>query len=98
MLASAVEQCCPVIHQRPGRTQHLAGWTNVEIVFLIVGEVFPAERPIVAGRLVEHRNVRLDRVQNREKASPRSLVKMCGRLGSCSRCNRFSPMASSRSR
>ena len=35
---------------------------------------------------------------NREKASPRSLVKMCGRLGSCSRCSRFSPMASSRSR
>ena len=35
---------------------------------------------------------------NRVKASPRSLVKMCGRLGSCSRCSRFSPMASSRSR
>ena len=35
---------------------------------------------------------------NREKASPRSLVKMCGRLGSCSCCNRFSPVASSRSR
>src|SRR6202140_1307076 len=62
MLAGAVEQCCPVIHQSPGRAQHLAGWTDVEIAFLIVGEVFAGERPIVAGRLVEHRNVRLDRV------------------------------------
>ena len=35
---------------------------------------------------------------NREKAWPRSLVKMCGRLGSCSRCSRLRPMASSRSR
>jgi hypothetical protein len=31
-------------------------------VFLIVDEVFAGERPIVASRLVEHRNVRLDRV------------------------------------
>ena len=62
MLAGAVEKCCPVIHQSPGRTQHLTGWADVEIVFQIVGEVFAGERPIVAGLLVEHRNVRLDRV------------------------------------
>ena len=44
MLAGAVEQCCPVIHQSPGRAQHLVGWTDVEIAFLIVGEVFAGGR------------------------------------------------------
>ena len=50
LLAGAVEQCCPVIHQSPGRTQHLTGWADVEIVFQIVGEVFAGERPIVSFR------------------------------------------------
>jgi hypothetical protein len=61
MFAGAIEQCRPIIHQSSGRGQHLAGWTDVDIGFLIVGEVFARERPIVAGRLVEHRNLRLDR-------------------------------------
>jgi hypothetical protein len=39
----------------------LAGRTDVDINFLNVVEVAARERSIVAGRLVEHRNVRLDR-------------------------------------
>src|SRR6478672_5580645 len=37
-------------------------------------------------------------IADRVKAWPRSLVKMCARFGFCSRCSRFRPLASSRSR
>src|SRR6267142_4521564 len=57
----AIEQCCPIVHQSSGRGQRLASWTDVDISFLIVGEGFARERPIGAGRLVEHGNVWLDR-------------------------------------
>ena len=50
-----------VKNQSAGRGQRLAGWTDVDIGFLIIVEVSARERPIVAGGLVEHRNVRLDR-------------------------------------
>src|SRR6266850_4595946 len=60
MLAGAVEQCCSIIHQGPRGSQHLASWADVNVALLIVCEVVPRERSIGAGRLVEHRNVRLN--------------------------------------
>jgi hypothetical protein len=56
----AIEQCRPIVHQSSGRGQRLASWTDVDISFLILGEGFARERPIGAGRLVEHGNVRLE--------------------------------------
>src|SRR5262249_22681424 len=53
------------------------------------GQVIPAFCPAVPIILL---------MANRVKASPRSLVKIWGRLGSCSRCSRLRPLASSRSR
>jgi hypothetical protein len=44
MVAYAVEQCCSVVHQSAGRGQHLAGWTDVDIAFLIIVEVSARER------------------------------------------------------
>jgi hypothetical protein len=51
------------------------------------GQVILALRPAVAISLL---------IANLVKAWPRSEVKMCGRLGSCSRCRRLRPLASSR--
>jgi len=52
--AGAIEQCCPIIHQSSGRGQLLAGWTDVDIGFLIIGEGFARERPIGAYRRPEY--------------------------------------------
>jgi hypothetical protein len=55
MLAGAIEQCCPIVHQSAGGSQHLAGRADVNVALLIVGEGFPRERPVDSGRLVEDR-------------------------------------------
>src|ERR1700731_4531635 len=57
MLAGAIGQWCPIVHQSAGGSQHLAGRADVNVALLIVGEGFPRERPVDSGRLVEDRNV-----------------------------------------
>ena len=44
----------PVVHQL------LAGRADVEVTIVVIGEVGAAERAVLAGRLVEYRDVRLD--------------------------------------
>jgi hypothetical protein len=46
MFAGMIEQRCPIIHQSSGRAQHLADWTDVDVRFLIIGDVAARERPI----------------------------------------------------
>ena len=53
----------PVVHQL------LAGRADVEVALVVVGEVGAAERAVPAGRLVEHRDVRLDALLVHQPAS-----------------------------
>jgi hypothetical protein len=45
VFAGAIEPCCAIIHQRARAGQDLAGWANVDVALMIVGEVFAREVP-----------------------------------------------------
>src|SRR5438477_9881649 len=55
---SSVEKDLPMIDQLARRGESLAGRTNVSVLLVVECEVFPTEAPILALRLVDHRDVR----------------------------------------
>src|SRR6185437_13861029 len=55
----AIKQCRPVVNIAR-RVQQLTHRTDIDITCLIEGEVIPAQRAILAPRLVDDRNVRRD--------------------------------------
>ena len=59
--AGKVKQCgLPIVDQPARRRENFARRAGVHVTLLVEREVFPTERPIVAFRLVDHRNVRRD--------------------------------------
>ena len=46
IFAGAIEHCRPIIYHGTGGSQHLASRADVDVALLIVGEVFPKERPV----------------------------------------------------
>jgi len=59
--AREVKQCrLPIVDQPACRRENLARWADINVTLLVEREGFPTECPIVAFRLVDHRNVRCD--------------------------------------
>src|SRR5258708_5770325 len=56
--ACQIKKCFPVIDQFAGRGEDLARRADVHVSLLVKREVVPTEGPIVALRLVDHRDVR----------------------------------------
>jgi len=49
-----------LVDHRPGRRASLVGRADIDVALFIKPEVFPAEGPVLALRLVDDRNVRRD--------------------------------------
>ena len=60
--AREIKQCLPIVDQPTRRRENLARRAGVHVTLLVERKVFPIERPIVAFRLVDHRDVRRDLV------------------------------------
>src|SRR5919204_4559200 len=56
--AGHIQKCLPIVDQPARRREGLAGRADVYIALPVEGEVFPAERPILTLRLIDHRDVR----------------------------------------
>src|SRR6266704_2960309 len=54
----ALEKGSPSLTSLPVVVRTFAGRTNVNVLLLVEGEVFPTEGPILALRLVDHRDMR----------------------------------------
>jgi hypothetical protein len=55
-----IEKCLPVVDQLARRGEDLVRRADVHVTVLVEREVLPAEGPILAFRLVDHRDVRSD--------------------------------------
>src|SRR5271163_646211 len=55
-----IEKCLPVVDQLAGRREDLVRRADVHVTVPVEREVFPTEGPILAFRLVDHRDVRSD--------------------------------------
>ena len=55
-----IEKCLPVVGQLARRGEDLVRRADVHVTVLVEREVLPAEGPILAFRLVDHRDVRSD--------------------------------------
>ena len=56
----AIEDRLAIVDQLARRREGLGRRTGVDVVFLVEREVVPTKGPIVALRLVDHRDVRRD--------------------------------------
>jgi len=76
--AGHIQKCLPIVDQ-PARREGLAGRADVHIALLVEREVYPAERPILTLRLIDHRDVRRNLliVDEPVEVCPRSV----GRIG-----------------
>src|SRR5260370_19904365 len=55
-----IEKCLPVVDHLTRRRECLVRRADVHVTVLVEREVFPTEGPILALRLVDHRDVRSD--------------------------------------
>src|SRR5215204_4840040 len=55
--AGHIQKCLPIVDQPARRREGLAGRTGVQVALLVELEVFPTEGPVLALRLVDHRDV-----------------------------------------
>ena len=55
-----IQKGLPVVDQLASGREKLAGWTGVDVALFVKLEVFSIEGPIVAIRLVDHRDVGCD--------------------------------------
>ncbi len=60
MATCAKQDRLAIVDQFARRRKGLTRWAGVDIALLIEREVLPAEGPILALRLVDHRDVRRD--------------------------------------